>query len=104
MIAVVRTVKIGGLPFQLGGGGSIATSFPLTPSFPLLPGLRRTEIGSALLLRTPDDGRCNGVSPSLPTPAAAKINRLLYHAEILALKDDSFRLQGKDLVSVPAGD
>jgi len=37
--------------------------------------------------------------------AAAMIDRLVHHAEILALKGDSFRLQGKDLASPPpAGD
>jgi DNA replication protein DnaC len=36
--------------------------------------------------------------------AAAMIDRLVHHAEILALKGDSYRLQGKDLGPVSAGD
>lgn len=36
--------------------------------------------------------------------AAAMIDRLVHHAEILALKGDSYRLQGKDLGPAPAGD
>jgi DNA replication protein DnaC len=32
------------------------------------------------------------------------IDRLVHHAEILALKGDSYRLQGKDLASPPAAD
>ena len=36
--------------------------------------------------------------------AAAMIDRLVHHAEILALKGDSYRLQGKDLASPRAAD
>jgi len=36
--------------------------------------------------------------------AAAMIDRLVHHAEILALKGDSYRLQGKDLAAPPAAD
>ncbi len=36
--------------------------------------------------------------------AAAMIDRLVHHAEILALKGDSYRLQGKDLTPPPAAD
>ena len=36
--------------------------------------------------------------------AAAMIDRLVHHAEILALKGDSYRLRDKDLGSPPAGD
>ena len=36
--------------------------------------------------------------------AAAMIDRLVHHAEILALKGDSYRLQGKDLGSPRAAD
>ncbi len=36
--------------------------------------------------------------------AAAMIDRLVHHAEILALKGDSYRLQGKDLASPPPAD
>ncbi len=36
--------------------------------------------------------------------AAAMIDRLVHHAEILALKGDSYRLQGKDLGPVAASD
>jgi DNA replication protein DnaC len=34
--------------------------------------------------------------------AAAMIDRLVHHAEILALKGDSYRLRGKDLGTRPA--
>ena len=34
--------------------------------------------------------------------AAAMIDRLVHHAEILALKGDSYRLQGKDLAAPAA--
>jgi DNA replication protein DnaC len=36
--------------------------------------------------------------------AAAMIDRLVHHAEILALKGDSYRLRDKDLGSPAAGD
>ena len=36
--------------------------------------------------------------------AAAMIDRLVHHAEILALKGDSYRLRDKDLGSVPPHD
>ena len=36
--------------------------------------------------------------------AAAMIDRLVHHAEILALKGDSYRLQGKDLAAPPVAD
>ena len=36
--------------------------------------------------------------------AAAMIDRLVHHAEILALKGDSFRLRDKDLGSPPPHD
>jgi DNA replication protein DnaC len=36
--------------------------------------------------------------------AAAMIDRLVHHAEILALKGDSYRLRDKDLGSPPPGD
>jgi len=36
--------------------------------------------------------------------AAAMIDRLVHHAEILALKGDSYRLRDKDLAAPPAGD
>jgi len=36
--------------------------------------------------------------------AAAMIDRLVHHAEILALKGDSYRLRDKDLGPAPAGD
>ena len=36
--------------------------------------------------------------------AAAMIDRLVHHAEILALKGDSYRLRDKDLGAPPAGD
>ena len=34
--------------------------------------------------------------------AAAMIDRLVHHAEILALKGDSYRLKGRDLARPPA--
>jgi len=36
--------------------------------------------------------------------AAAMIDRLVHHAEILALKGDSYRLRDKDLAAAPVGD
>ena len=35
--------------------------------------------------------------------AAAMIDRLVHHAEILALKGDSYRLRDRDLARPPAG-
>ncbi len=39
-----------------------------------------------------------------PVVAAAMIDRLVHHAEVIALKGDSFRLKGRDLARVPADD
>jgi len=36
------------------------------------------------------------------TVAAAMIDRLVHHAEVIALKGDSYRLKGRDLGRVPA--
>jgi DNA replication protein DnaC len=39
-----------------------------------------------------------------PVVAAAMIDRLVHHAEVIALKGDSYRLKGRDLARVPADD
>jgi DNA replication protein DnaC len=39
-----------------------------------------------------------------PVVAAAMIDRLVHHAEVIALKGDSFRLKGRDLGRVPTDD
>lgn len=38
------------------------------------------------------------------TVAAAMIDRLVHHAEVVALKGDSFRLRGRELGKVPEDD
>ena len=37
------------------------------------------------------------------TAAAAMIDRLVHHAEVVVLKGDSYRLRGRDLGKVPNG-
>ncbi len=39
-----------------------------------------------------------------PVVAAAMIDRLVHHAEVIALKGDSYRLRGRDLARVPTDD
>ena len=39
---------------------------------------------------------------SYDTVAAAMIDRLVHHAEVIALKGDSYRLKNRDLGRVPA--
>ncbi|WP_345554653.1 ATP-binding protein [Streptomyces lannensis] len=36
------------------------------------------------------------------TVAAAMIDRLVHHAEVISLKGDSYRMRGRDLGRVPA--
>jgi len=37
----------------------------------------------------------------MPTAAAAMIDRLVHHAEVVALKGDSYRIKDRDLGRVP---
>ena len=40
-------------------------------------------------------------APPPPPPPAAMIDRLVHHADVIALKGDSYRLKDRDLGRVP---
>jgi hypothetical protein len=74
----------------------------LDRSVTVLPGERECAIGLC--------PRTGGLSPTgeslrpaeMGTRGAAMIDRLVHHAEILALKGDSYRLKDRDLARAPA--
>jgi DNA replication protein DnaC len=62
----------------------------------------RYERASVIVTSNKPFGRCEVFGDA--TVAAAMIDRLVHHAEVVSLKGDSYRLKDKDLGRVPNDD
>lgn len=62
----------------------------------------RYERASVIVTSNKPFGRWGEVSGDA-TVAAAMIDRLVHHSEVVALKGDSYRLRDRDLGRVPSG-
>jgi len=91
-IPLVIVDEVGYIPFQ---GEAANLFFQLVSS--------RYERASLIVSSNKAFGRWGEVFGD-DTVASAMIDRLVHHAEVINLKGDSYRLRGRDLGRVPAGD
>src|SRR5262249_56835451 len=89
-------------PLRLGTKCGYPPSTPRPATLIFLPAPRRYERASLIVTSNKPFGAWGEIFGDEIT-AAAMVDRLVHHAEILSLKGDSYRLKDRDLGRAPVG-